>query len=546
VEALNGNQGKGKKGVQKKESLAELRKRILSQGQGGAQAAQKPKAMAEPGKKPSGIFGFRKKPEPLPKKPAAQPKAVFKEPKKRAPGLKPFIGTKGSEKKAPAAAPPKAEAAKSAVAWKRIAAGPQPWARPEPKEKPGGKKKKARKPKPKKKPKKPKPVKKPKPLKKKAAKEPKPVKKPKPVLGKRGARLWAWKKPKAKKAFPARRLKPAKPIVSKPAVKPAVDKVVPKKPPAEKPKAVPVKKAPAVKAPAAKAAPARVIPVPWWKGKAGPMERVPLPAKPGKRAPLHAKPVARAPVPVVAKKWVVPSAGKPSAEERISTIKQKIVEAEKVKRQDLFVGAEPSAEEAKAQGKPNFRLYLIVGLVLIFAVSSVLFFVFMVFFQPGQGPGGDLPPGVELEMPPEMAEALARGRTASVEKTSIVQSEEPVPPGLVSEGGEGEAGIFESFEGLLQVSFQINERNEATIHSVSRLEEGRITVTPAGDYSVQLLDAKGKLLYELPFNAVFVIMSDPPTRVERIKFSFVIPSAESADRVAIAKDRLVLAEKKIE
>ena len=469
-----------KKGALEKESLAELRKRILSQGYGGpakpgTQAQKKPPL---PGKKPTGIFGFPGRPGVQAEQPPAPPKPAFAGREKKPLGLKPFIGVKPREKK-------------------------------------------------------PKPAKKKKPAaREKAAPEPKPEKKPRP----------------ARKAFPARRLALVKPALQvKPPEQAAAKAVSVKKPVPKKP-AVPARKALSPKPLGA--------PKPWWEKKLAPpeeklaqLEREAVPL--GKRPVLWDRKVVqvgakalKAPA-AVPGKWVVP-AGKPSAEERISTIKQKIVESERVKREGLFQGAAPALREEEIQRKANFRLYLAVALVVIIAVSSALFFVFMVFFQGPAPDGNGLPPVSETPMPKEMEEALAGSRTADIEKTGIAQPGEQVSLALVSAGDGLEAELFEGIEGLLQVSFELNERGEAVIHGVSGLESGRITVTPAGDYSVQVLDSGGRVLYELPFNAVFVIMSDPPTRVERIKFSFVLPTAEGAASVAIARDRIALAEKEIE
>gem|GEM_PF-4774793 len=213
------------------------------------------------------------------------------------------------------------------------------------------------------------------------------------------------------------------------------------------------------------------------------------------------------------------------------------------KPQPVSTGAPLELSPYKKQS--NRVIYLTVGLLLsIVVVAGLLVIYVLLFSAPHTPPGSDVNKLTEQPMTEDMAQALAGSRGSSV-KPLATSSLEKIPRSLINPEESTETKKFETLGSMFEVSFEVTSTDKATIERVSFLKQGRVSITPAGDYSVQLLDNEDRVLYKLPFNAVFVIMSDPPTEINTIRFVFVLPAKKNAVSVAIAKGNRVLAEKEI-
>jgi len=196
-------------------------------------------------------------------------------------------------------------------------------------------------------------------------------------------------------------------------------------------------------------------------------------------------------------------------------------------------------------GKPSKAVFVIAVAVIIVAVAAGLIIMLNLFQfgpPPAPGPDANVP---EKEMPGDREEALAGARDAEPEGIEIIEGAESVPSELINPVESEETEKFEDLSDLLKVIFEITDKDEVTFEEISGLGEGRISITPAGDYSVQVLDAAGKILYELEFNAVFFIMGNPPEKIDSMKFVFVLPRKEGSASIAVTRERRILAEKEI-
>lgn len=241
--------------------------------------------------------------------------------------------------------------------------------------------------------------------------------------------------------------------------------------------------------------------------------------------------------------------------EKVDELKEKIIKEEKAKKKRLEV-PEPKAGVKKTKtGKPtriesNTFTYIAVALLVLIALGAGVYLAmsFLPGFKPliAPTPTPDQNALGKKPLSSEMQEALREaGKDVNREPRQIVEGSEQVPGELINTQESEGTEKFTDLDNLLKVSFEVTDKDSATIEEISTLSEGRITVTPPGDYSVQLLNENGEILYELPFQAVFVIMSNPPTKIEKIKYSFVLPIKENAVKVAITKKRQILTEKEI-
>ena len=199
----------------------------------------------------------------------------------------------------------------------------------------------------------------------------------------------------------------------------------------------------------------------------------------------------------------------------------------------------------KKKGKPSALLYAAVIAVIVVAAAAGLLIAIGFLPQapgPGTGPDGNVQ---EKPMPGEREEALAGARDAEPERIEVVQGAESVPSELISRTEGPETEKFEDLNSLFKIVFELTDKGDVSFGEISGLGDGRITITPAGDYSVQLLGEGGEMLYELPFNAVFFIMGNPPEKIDSMKFVFVLPRKEGATSIAVTKERRILAEKEI-
>ncbi len=234
---------------------------------------------------------------------------------------------------------------------------------------------------------------------------------------------------------------------------------------------------------------------------------------------------------------------KEKKEEKPEGKPQKIEETEKTAERK----GKPKAKLAKK--KTRTVLIFVVVALIIASIAIGAFFVVDFLSRAGLidiGIGGEGPSGVgDKPMTGAMQQVLGEARNQDINGVEVIEGADYVPEGLINPMEGAGTEKFEDLNNLLKVTFELTDKGEATIEEVSTLAEGRISVVPAGDYSVQLLDSKGGILYELPFNAVFFIMSNPPTKVDSLKFVFVLPRKEGAEKIAITKERRTLAEKEI-
>jgi len=208
----------------------------------------------------------------------------------------------------------------------------------------------------------------------------------------------------------------------------------------------------------------------------------------------------------------------------------------------------PSAKEIFEKRKPPEKprgagkaIYAVIAFLLVVVIGAGII-ISLTLYGPG-GPFGREPDeniNFEQAMTEEMASALEESRFSDL---PVTESNEIIPRGFILSGKKDEK--FVSSTNVLSVSFIIEENENAEIESITGLTEGRITVVPSGEYSLQLRDSEGVVLYELLFNAVFVVMSNPPTGTEKLNFTYVVPSKKDGKTIAITHKGVLLTKKEI-
>ncbi len=75
-----------------------------------------------------------------------------------------------------------------------------------------------------------------------------------------------------------------------------------------------------------------------------------------------------------------------------------------------------------------------------------------------------------------------------------------------------------------------------------RLPSGTIRDASPGSYSILVLDWDGKILYNIPFNIKFLIMTHPPQETNAAPFGFVVPYYQKASIVQVRNNGKILAQ----
>ena len=86
---------------------------------------------------------------------------------------------------------------------------------------------------------------------------------------------------------------------------------------------------------------------------------------------------------------------------------------------------------------------------------------------------------------------------------------------------------------MLMVTILFFDDAAPEVVEIVPLDKGRITVTPAGPYSLSLLDQNEQALFRLPYNVVFVKPGEPPKITDQVELTIVIPSLPEAVRLVV-------------
>ena len=114
--------------------------------------------------------------------------------------------------------------------------------------------------------------------------------------------------------------------------------------------------------------------------------------------------------------------------------------------------------------------------------------------------------------------------------------------------GPGEfAALFEQFvttpgdPEVLLVTGNISQNGTASIDQLDRIAAGTVSQPPPGDGSVQVLDASGSIVTEVPFTVDFRLLTDPPITLNTAPFSFAVSYPPNAAQVQIVHTGQILA-----
>lgn len=87
---------------------------------------------------------------------------------------------------------------------------------------------------------------------------------------------------------------------------------------------------------------------------------------------------------------------------------------------------------------------------------------------------------------------------------------------------------------MLAVTVLLHRNSAPEIIQVQPLPEGRVSVTPPGDYILALQDAQGGILYALDFRATFLTPGDPPRPTNDVRRTLVVPFSQEVNAVVIS------------
>lgn len=157
----------------------------------------------------------------------------------------------------------------------------------------------------------------------------------------------------------------------------------------------------------------------------------------------------------------------------------------------------------------TIQVQLILGLV----VGTIFSFILVRAFPMGY-------PGMLTPTP------LIPSSTAFMVET-IMPSTTPVTPMMTNTPAP-----FSTISGvwMLRVKFFVAQAPEVV--KATFLQSGRITPFDQGDYTVEILDPQGNVLFAGHFSIVF-LQGDPPSAVEELTTFLVIPAVEEAASVRL-------------
>jgi hypothetical protein len=87
---------------------------------------------------------------------------------------------------------------------------------------------------------------------------------------------------------------------------------------------------------------------------------------------------------------------------------------------------------------------------------------------------------------------------------------------------------------VLLITATLRREAAPTIKQIAPLDQGRITATTSGNYSLTLLDASNASLYQLNFQPNYLSAGEPPELLNEVTLTFVIPSMPNMKRVVLA------------
>jgi len=91
---------------------------------------------------------------------------------------------------------------------------------------------------------------------------------------------------------------------------------------------------------------------------------------------------------------------------------------------------------------------------------------------------------------------------------------------------------FVTLPGAWMVRFQLFRDKAPTVDSLTRIDQGRLTVLQSGQNKIQILDANSQVIYEQSFQVEFM-RGDPPQPVDSITQIIVLPNIDNAHTLVI-------------
>jgi len=93
---------------------------------------------------------------------------------------------------------------------------------------------------------------------------------------------------------------------------------------------------------------------------------------------------------------------------------------------------------------------------------------------------------------------------------------------------------------VLLVTGVISQSGTASLGLIYRALDGTVSQPPIGDATVQVLDAKGNILAEVPFLVDFRMLTDPPITVNAAPFAYAVPYPTNAVQLQVVRSGKVL------
>lgn len=86
---------------------------------------------------------------------------------------------------------------------------------------------------------------------------------------------------------------------------------------------------------------------------------------------------------------------------------------------------------------------------------------------------------------------------------------------------------------VLLITVTLRREAAPTIKQIAPLDQGRITATTSGNYSLALLDASNTSLYQLNFQPNYLSAGEPPELLDEVTLTFIIPAMPNMKRVVL-------------